>query len=385
MPAVHLPRGPYSESSPPQPSSLIYTSDSPTPKPTQSQYLLNVQTAALCRSELTWPEVLNNSRSSPPIPAYDICGIVLSTPVTDQNSIDGPKFKVGDEVFALLDVNRNGGASDCTVAEEGELAFKPKNISASESASIPLSALTAWQALFRYGNLKRVADECGHLSDGDDNAESGGELIDEEKKKKKRDLEHGRQRERKPIRVLVTNASGGVGVQVIQLLRSHTLFGNQRFWICGTCSHRNAAFVRDELRADEVLDYTVEPDISQAFSSRAWEPVDFVLDCIGGDALKQAHSPSVSRDGASVITIAHPAPEQWGDLGIQKRGLNSKFFIVVPSGEQLQKIAVLVERGELRGIVEKVFDLHQAREAMELVESQRVRGKVVLRVNSSTN
>ncbi|EZF58602.1 hypothetical protein H104_08272 [Trichophyton rubrum CBS 289.86] len=353
MPAVHLPPGPYDPSSPPLASSLIYDPKFPTPRPNPSQYLIKVLSTALCRDELTWPEVISNHRAyQPPIPGYDVCGTILSTPSDDEHTYDGPKFKVGDE---------------------NELAFKPKNVTSVEAASIPLSAITAWQAFFAHGNLKHIADKCGHL----DSEVVRDDCMDENGKEGVKQL-HPRS---EPVRVLITNASGGVGVQALQLLRSNTLFGDQKFWICGTCSSRNAAFLKDTLHIDEVIDYTVNPDLSEAFKSKGWDPVDFVFDCIGGQSLKQAHSPAVICDNGSIVSVAHPLKKEWGDLGIEKRGLSSRYFIIELNGKQLEKIGTLVEKGEVRGFVDRVFELHRAREAMELVESKRVRGKVILKVN----
>jgi NADPH:quinone reductase-like Zn-dependent oxidoreductase len=64
------------------------------------------------------------------------------------------KFKPGDEVFGLLAFNRNGAAAEYALASEEELCLKPKNLSHEQAAAIPLSALTAWQALFEHGSLK---------------------------------------------------------------------------------------------------------------------------------------------------------------------------------------------------------------------------------------
>lgn len=362
MPAIHLPRGPYHAFNP-GPESLIYTTTRRTPRPNPSQYLLKVQTTSLTRNELTWPEVLSPSRPEPAIPGHDICGIVLSTPQTDEHCMRGPKFKVGDEVFGLLAFDRDGGAADCVLALEEELAFKPRNVSAAVSCAVPLSGLSAWQAFFGQAGLTEVANR--GQGEAERVAEGKGGLVEG----------------RKPMRVLITNASGGVGVQAVQLLRSQTLFGTQKFWICGTCSGRNEGFVKGELGADEVIDYTVNRDISEAFRTRGWEPVDIVFDCVGGETLRQVHSPAVVRDGGVVVSIAQPPEKEWA----KDRDLKSSFFIVEPNGEQLQKLAQLVEAGELKGYVEKVYDLIEAREAMNRVESARVRGKVVLRVNHYTS
>ncbi|EER44336.1 reticulon-4-interacting protein [Histoplasma capsulatum H143] len=405
MPALYLPlppSHPYTITNPPWPSTLLYTATHPTPTPTSSQYLVKIQTTALCRGELGWAETLSpashasppSSSPSPPssrptttttaqpqpdnpvllkrIPGHDISGIVLSTPQIDERSMAGPKFKVGDEVIGLLAFARDGGAADVAVALEGELAFKPRNVSALHAACLPLSALTAWQAVFEQAGVK------GWVRDGD--GDGDGEEW-------RRDKERVR-------RVLVLNASGGVGVMVCQLLKADMLFGDGegngggRFWVCGVCSGRNEEFVRDQLGVNEVLDYTKEREgLGAAFRKRGWAPVDFVLDCVGGQTLKQAYDAAVVRDGGIVVSIAQPVPEQepeWADVrdAIVKRDLTSRFFIVRPDGEQLGKIALLVEGGELKSFVEREMELYQGREAMELVESGRVRGKVVLRVNN---
>ena len=65
---------------------------------------------------------------------------------------------------------------------------------------------------------------------------------------------------------------------------------------------------------------------------------------------------------------------------MEERGVDSVFFVVRPDGKQLAKIGKLVEAGGLKGVVQEVFKLEKGMEAMELVESSRVRGKVVLKV-----
>ncbi|KAK2809148.1 hypothetical protein FQN50_003983 [Emmonsiellopsis sp. PD_5] len=396
MPALHLPPGPYDSSSPPPPSSLLYTPNRPTPTPTPTQYLLKILTSSLCRGELSWPETLLPSRqSAPPIPGHDVCGIVLATPAVDERSLTGPKFKVGDEVVGLLAFARDGGCADVAVAEEAELAFKPRNVRAVEAAAVPLSALTGWQALFgRDATGTWMGTGAGVGIGGFKGAGLKGVVeyssAEDEGEEARREREVADDRVK---RVLVLNASGGVGVMFLQLLRAKMLFGDDargRFWICGTCSGRNAEFVRGELGADEVLDYTSVKKgegggLGGAFRERGWDPVDFVLDCVGGETLRQAHDPSIVRDGGIVLSIVEPVPESeaWADVraGIVKRGLTSQFFIVEPNGEQLEKISVLVDRGQLRAFVEQEMGLEEGREAMELVESGRVRGKIVLRVN----
>jgi NADPH:quinone reductase-like Zn-dependent oxidoreductase len=69
-------------------------------------------------------------------------------------------------------------------------------------------------------------------------------------------------------------------------------------------------------------------------------------------------------------------------LGLEERGVTCSFFVVRPDGTQLAKIGELVEAGAVKGVVQEVFSLERGAEAMELVESGRVRGKVVLKIES---
>lgn len=134
-------------------SILILDTEFQTPRPSPNQYLLRIRTAAFCQDELRLANDLNPPTTTPKIPFHSICGTVITTPTIDHTNVNGPRFKIGDQVFGLLSYTRDGGAADYAIATENELALKPSNISTYEAAAIALPALTAWQALFRYGGL----------------------------------------------------------------------------------------------------------------------------------------------------------------------------------------------------------------------------------------
>lgn len=375
MQALHLPPLDYDPKKPPGARPLMYETGYPAPVPSPTQYLLKVQTASFTRDELNRPETLRRRAA---IPAHAMCGQVICTPNEDQWNQDGPKFKIDDDVFGLLSWDRDGAAADYTLATENELAFKPKNITAAEAASIPLGALTAWQAFFRHGGLDPY--ETSGLSgraetDGAFGGSGGG---------------HGRS-SNSPLRVLVTNAwESDVGVHAIRLLRSRTLFSNTRVWICGTCSlPGHAANIHTELGADAVIDYASYPDATEAFLENGWGPVDIVLDCIGGDTLRQVHSPAVVKGGGVVLSVCQSVPDgdevgkEWeaAKAEIRNRKLTSKFFDVEPEGKALAWIGQLVEKGEVRGNIDFVEDLLRGREAMLRMEEKRSSGRIVLRAN----
>ncbi|KAJ5122611.1 hypothetical protein N7526_009548 [Penicillium atrosanguineum] len=123
-------------------SILTLDTEFQTPRPSPQQYLLKIRTAAFCQDELRLANDLNPHTTAPKIPLHSICGTVITTPTVDHNSVNGPRFKIGDQVFGVLSYTR-----------DDELALKPRNISTYEAAAIALPALTAWQALFHYGGL----------------------------------------------------------------------------------------------------------------------------------------------------------------------------------------------------------------------------------------
>jgi NADPH:quinone reductase-like Zn-dependent oxidoreductase len=220
-----------------------------------------------------------------------------------------PSYELSGEV-AALGPDANGVAADFAVVAAALLAPKPRSLDHVASAAIPLAALSAWQGLFDHGRL-----EAGQ-------------------------------------RVLILGATGGVGHFATQLARhrgAHVIAG---------ASDADAA---KALGAHEVVDARRER------IEDAVEPVDLVLDTVGGQLLERA--PAVVRAGGRLVSLAtEPAPP-----GI--------YFVVEPNREQLEKITRLVDDGELRPEIDSVYLLEEARAAFERSLAPGKRGKVVLRVS----
>ena len=156
-------------------------------------------------------------------------------------------------------------------------------------------------------------------------------------------------------RVLILGAAGGVGHLAVQLARSR---GAR---VIGTASGTGLAIARSS-GADEVIDRT-----AGRFED-AIEPVDLVFDTAGGELL--GRSPHVLRPGGRIVTVAESPPE----------GVEATYFVVEPDRDQLVEISALVDRGELRPTIDRVYDLGDARAAFERSLEQGKRGKVVLHV-----
>ena len=277
------------------------------PKPSPTQHLIRVHACAITANELTWPETVARSL---PVPGHDICGTVISS-----TSGGSSRFNAGDEVYGLTS-SRDGGAAQYTVAEPEELALKPRNLSSIQCATIPLSALTAWQALFVQAQIQ-----------------DGGS-------------------------VLILGGSGGVGVMAVQLARAK---GMQ---ITATCGARSVMFVK-ELGAHSVIDYAINGgEVKGEF--------DVVLDCVGVKARAKAWRNV--KSGGTLVSVAAPIEEgEGGDV----KGL---FFIVEPSGGQLEELRGLIEGGKLRPVVDSVHGLSDGKKAFEELAKGHARGKIVLEI-----
>jgi NADPH:quinone reductase-like Zn-dependent oxidoreductase len=214
---------------------------------------------------------------------------------------------------------RDGAYPEFAIAKQAEITLKPASLDFVQAAAIPIVALTTWQALFDTANLQENQ------------------------------------------KVLIHAASGGVGSIAVQLAKAKGAY------VIGTASARNADFVR-ELGVDEFVDYQSTP-----FETVVHD-VDVVLDTIGGDT--QVRSFGVLRKDGFLVSIVEP-PSQ--ELAAQ-HGVRSAMLPAQPNATQLSEITALIDSGKLKPFVETVLPLSEARQAQEMSQSGRTRGKIVLQV-----
>jgi alcohol dehydrogenase len=170
------------------------------------------------------------------------------------------RFKKGDAVYARVDKNRIGTFAEFAVVRDGAAALKPTNVTFEEAASLPLVALTAWQALVEIGRLG--ANQ----------------------------------------RVLIHAGSGGVGSVAIQLAR------HMGATVFATVGKRNVELVK-RLGANVAIDYR-----SERFEDVA-KYCDVVLDSAGGDTLVRCFE--CVKPGGVVVSINSSTPSpafarSWG-------------------------------------------------------------------------
>ena len=273
----------------------------------------------------------------PLILGHDLAGVVTQVGAKAQ------RFKVGDEVYGRAEDGRIGTFAEFIAVNEHALAFKPHSLSMEEAASLPLVGLTAWQALVEKAQLK------------------------------------------KGQKVLIHAGSGGVGSVAIQLAKH---LGAS---VATTTSTANVTLVKS-LGADIVIDYKKD-----AFE-KTLRGYDLVLNSLGGDTLEK--SLAVLKPGGLLISISGPPDLAFAkgaklsgffqlvmrllSFGIRRKakrhGVNYAFLFMRASGEQLGQLGALVEAGALRPLLDQVFPFAATPQALALVETGRVKGKVVIKV-----
>ena len=301
------------------PEEIVYE-DAPKPELQPGDALVKVYATGITPAELTWDETYRSCDGSdrlPTIPGHELSGVVES--VAD----DLGDVSIGDEVYALTSFCRDGSAAEYVAVHAADLAPKPKTLSHSQAAAVPLSALTVWQAFFDHAHL------AGHKS------------------------------------VLIHGAAGGIGSFAVQL--AHWSAAR----VIGTASARNRDFLLS-LGADEVIDY------QQVRFEDAVHDVDIVLDTIGGETRERSWQ--VLKPGGILITLPGPIPESEAATHIKSGGKRGLFFIVEPNREQLGKIAATIDSGAIRPIIAETIPLANAQEAFDRGVTGRTRGKLVLKV-----
>ena len=272
----------------------------------------------------------------PPVTlGHDLAGTVIRT------GSDVTGFNSGDRVYARPRDFRIGTFAERIAVDQADVAPAPSSISTVEAASLPLVALTAWQALLDEGNVQ------------------AGQ------------------------KVLIHAGAGGVGMIAIQLAK------HVGATVATTVSGKNADFVR-ELGADVVVDYRTQ-DFETELSG-----YDFVLDPLGEENVLK--SLKVLRPGGKVVGISGPPTPAFAKAAglnpvvrlavaalsrktraaAKKSGVTYEFLWVHASGDQLRQIAELVDAGVIRPVVGATFPFDQTVQTLQSLGASSMRGKTVI-------
>lgn len=288
----------------------------PIPEPGPGEILVRVKAAGVG----PWDGWIRSGHSALPQPLPLTLGSDLSG-IVEVVGDDVTKFTIGDAVFGVTNSQFTGAYADFAVASAAKIAHKPAELDFVDAASLPVVAVTAWQALFEEAKLTRGQS------------------------------------------VLIHGATGNVGAYAVQLARQEGIM------IIATVGTEDVSLAK-VLGADQVIDYrtTDFADVVQR--------VDAVIDLVGGET--QTRSFGVLKPGGALIS-AVSKPDQ--DLA-SRNGVRAGFFLVNVTTERLDGLADLLHARKLVINVGAVLPLASARVAHEMLDGARPhpRGKIVLQV-----
>tara|TARA_R100001369_G_scaffold92896_1_gene141137 strand:- start:162674 stop:163666 length:993 start_codon:yes stop_codon:yes gene_type:complete len=259
---------------------------------------------------------------------YDVSGVVVEKGANVNN------FEIDDEVYARVPQEQMGTVAEFVAVDIEKVALKPSNISFEEAAGLPLTGLTAIQALEKVG-----------IKEGD--------------------------------RILIHAGSGGVGSFAIQYAKSKGAI------VYTTTSTKNVDWVK-ALGADRVIDYT-EEDYKEVANN-----LDIVFDTLGDEYTFDAFK--IIKEGGKVTSIVGPPDEETAKLmGMNDYNLPEKLSKLIketsgmykftwmnPNGKQLDEIRAMVEDGTIKPIVDLIYDFKNGIEAYEYLAEGKAKGKVII-------
>ncbi|WP_347755429.1 NAD(P)-dependent alcohol dehydrogenase [Agrococcus sp. ProA11] len=309
---------------------VLRLEDVPVPQPTPKQVLIRVAAAGLDRGVwhimaglpyLVRP-MFGMRAPRQPIPGSDVAGTVVAL------GTETTGFAVGERVFGTA----AGSFAEYAVADASTVTRIPAGVSFNDAAAIPVSGLTALEAVHTHGKV-----QSGH-------------------------------------RVLVTGASGGVGGYAVQLAAAAGAA------VVGVSSGAKADLVRS-LGADRVIDYATT-DVTTLP-----ERYDVIIDVNG--RLPVGRLMRILTPTGALVIVGGEGGGRWtGGLqrqfGARLRSVFSRrrlgFFIASVSGAGLLELSRLVETGALRSTASTVRPLTAVRETIDDLTAGRIRGKAVFRV-----
>jgi NADPH:quinone reductase-like Zn-dependent oxidoreductase len=273
----------------------------------------------------------------PLILGHDVAGVITEVGKNVKH------FKVGDEVYSRVSDFSIGTFAEFIAINEKDVAKKPKNLLMEEAASVPLVALTAWQALVENAKLQ------------------------------------------KSQKVFIQAGSGGVGTIAIQLAKHLGAI------VATTASEKSFSMLK-ELGADVLIDYkkddfeTILKDYDVVLNSQDTKTLEKSLKVLkpGGKLISISGPPTA--DLAKTIHVSWLVRFILSLLsyGIRRkakqRDITYSFLFMRAEGKQLQEITKLIEKQIIKPVVDKVFSFEQTNEAMEYIARGHAKGKVVVKI-----
>jgi alcohol dehydrogenase len=297
--------------------------------PSESIVLVTVKAAGVNPSDWKLREGFFKEMAPLRFPAtlgMDFSGVIEN--VGEGVSSSTPDLKQGDEVYGQAGVlaGGSGAFAEMALAKANKIAHKPKTQSHEQAAGLPLVGVSAWQALVETMGLS------------------------------------------KGKKILIHGGAGGIGSISIQLAK------HLGAYVATTVSTNDIKFVKDELGADEAIDYK-----TQTFENVLPHDFDAVFDTVGGEtytrSFKVLKGGGGGGDSSGIIVsmLEQPVQELMNQFGVK-----AVFLFTQANRERLTRLAEWVDQNNVRVNVERTFPLDEARTALDYQRDVHPRGKIVL-------
>jgi NADPH:quinone reductase-like Zn-dependent oxidoreductase len=244
----------------------------------------------------------------------DLAGIVVKL----GEGVEG--FDIGQEVYGQTNpFSGTGSFAEFSPIAASNLAAKPASTDFIQTAALPLTTVSAYQALVETLNIQP------------------GQKI------------------------LIHGGAGGVGSFAVQLAK------HLGAYVAATAASEDIDFVKG-LGADEAIDYSSQKfeEIVQGF--------DAVFDTVGGETSEKSYQ--ILKPGGQLVSMA----AQPNEALAEHHGVKASAQQTRVTTDRLQKVAELVDQGVLKPAIDKVFPLEETAEAVEYIRQGHHRGKVVIKV-----
>lgn len=236
------------------------------------------------------------------------------------------RFKPGDQIYADIASLPGGAYAEYAAVPEKNAALKPTNMTYEQAAAVPVTALTALQALRDQGKIKPGA------------------------------------------KVLINGAAGGVGSFAVQIAK---VLGAE---VTAVCSAKNLELVKS-LGADRVIDYN-----QQDFTQKPGQ-YDIIFDTVSKQSFSRCKH-ILTASGIYVATLPTLDSLLQGSLTTFIPGKKAKLILTNANGRNLDELKYLIEAGKIRSVIDRTYPLAELAAAHAYSETERAAGKIAIVVAS---
>lgn len=312
----------------------------PKPEPTGHDLLVAVKAISVNPVDTKVRAPKDQVEEAPKVLGWDACGEVVAIGAEVQS------YAVGDRVFYAGDITRPGSNSEYQLVDERIVGRAPASLSDPEAAALPLTGITAWEALF---------DRLGVSQNGGDKGKS----------------------------ILIIGGAGGVGSIAIQLARQVA-----RLRVIATASRPESGAWVKKLGADLVVNH--RKPLDQELENAGEPLVDYILCLNATDIHWHAMCAAIAPQGHICSIVDARKPLELDLLKSKSATFSWEFMFtrsmfktadMIEQQRLLNAIADLVDNGRLKTTLNKIIrpiNAEQLRKAHALIEQGDAIGKVVL-------